>query len=247
MSTLLPHVVNWNEGQKQKAILTLPAAPSRRPHQQPGRVDVQLPAQPVDQSGVSQQRPLEAQDGRLAGKGMEEVHPSVVTPPRLTQCLNSPIGDSNDLLSPALWEARRPQRPQVWLLLTEHNLFSRKPLVIWPKCAVGYHLCALIAEQSGSSPAPSNAFMRRYFYAEDLYLCKSRWPFTISGPVDLSCSATKERIVNRFMKRPCIFLERDTSICCPKVCLGMAAALVVHPEDGEWVGVFQQGTVKTLL
>lgn len=44
----------------------------RGPYQQQGRVDVQLPAQLVDQSCFSEQRPLETQDVRPAGKGEEE-------------------------------------------------------------------------------------------------------------------------------------------------------------------------------
>lgn len=52
-------------------------------------MDVQLPAQPVDQSGFSEQRPLETQDGCPTGQGKEEasswIHASapgcVVTPP----------------------------------------------------------------------------------------------------------------------------------------------------------------------
>lgn len=35
-------------------------------------MDVQLPAQPVDQSSFSEQRPLETQDVRSAGEGEEE-------------------------------------------------------------------------------------------------------------------------------------------------------------------------------
>lgn len=34
-------------------------------------MDVQLPAQPVDQSRLAEQRPLETQDGRPAGQGEE--------------------------------------------------------------------------------------------------------------------------------------------------------------------------------
>lgn len=38
-------------------------------YQQQGCVDVQLAAQPVDQSGFSEQRPLETQDGCPTGQG----------------------------------------------------------------------------------------------------------------------------------------------------------------------------------
>lgn len=123
-SRRLPHVVNWNGAGKEKADGTLPAAPSRRPHQQPGRVDVQLAAQPVDQSGVSQQRPLEAQDGRLAGQGMEEVHPSMVSPLRLI----SPVCDSNDLLSPARLLSLRGQTATKATNSTVSHFFSREQL-----------------------------------------------------------------------------------------------------------------------
>lgn len=34
-------------------------------------MDVQLPAQPVDQSGLSEQRPLETQDGCPTGQGKD--------------------------------------------------------------------------------------------------------------------------------------------------------------------------------
>lgn len=47
----------------------LPLFVFRWSYQQQGRVDVQLPAQPVDPCGFSEQRPLETQDGRPAGQG----------------------------------------------------------------------------------------------------------------------------------------------------------------------------------
>lgn len=50
-------------------------------------MDVQLPAQPVDQSGFSQQRPLETQDGRSSGQGEEGVSSRVYA----SMCVFTPL------------------------------------------------------------------------------------------------------------------------------------------------------------
>lgn len=41
---------------------------------------------------------------------------------------------------------------------------------------------------------------------------------------------------NGLIKKNCIYFVCDASVCCPRVCLRMAAAVVTHPKD---MGVFQ--------
>lgn len=171
---------------------------------------------------------------------------SVVTAPRLTHSWNSPVGASNDLLSHAwLRSLRGETATEATCLAVTHwaqffFFFSFLATVGYlSKMCRGltslYFNCGTIWQCA----SPATHFQLKSFRAIKICIISHARPFAVSFPVDLSRSAVKEGILKG--SRESVVFECDSSVCCPKVCLGMAAALVAHPEDGEWVGVFQQG------
>lgn len=175
---------------------------------------------------------------------------SVVTAPWLTHSWNSPVGASNDLLLPAwLRSLRGETTTESTCLAVTHWAHSFCLFFFSFLATVGYlsKMCrglttfALTMEQSGNVPAPPPIFRRSHFKAIKICIVSHDRPFAVSCPVDLSRSAVKERILTGSREIVVFILSVTHRFCCPKDCFGMVAALVAHPEDGEWVGVFQQG------